>query len=92
MGMQTDVKSAVVSTTGTVYAGRTRVKGLLVAPSTGPGLLVVRDGGGSGTIKLSIPTTANGEPFSVIIPGEGILFENDVYAAVSDCIANVFYG
>lgn len=92
MAMQTDVKSAVVTTTGTVYAARTRIKGLLVAPGTGPGLLVLRDGGGSGTVKLSIPTTANGEPFSVVIPGEGVLFENDVYAAISDCAANVFYG
>jgi hypothetical protein len=32
MGMQTDVKSVPVAATGTVYAARTRLKGLLVMP------------------------------------------------------------
>jgi hypothetical protein len=92
MGMQTDVMTAIVSVTGTAYAGRTRVRGLLVVPTGSAGLIVLRDGGGSGTVMFSIATAANGEPFSVVIPANGVLFETDVYAAVSNAAVTVFYG
>jgi hypothetical protein len=56
MGMQTDVKSVPVAATGTVYAARTRLKGLLVMPGVSAGSLVIRDGGASGTVLMTIPT------------------------------------
>lgn len=90
--MQTDVKSAPVSATGTVYGARTRLKGLLVVPGSSVGLLVIRDGGAAGTVLMSIPTLANDSAFPVIIPGEGVLCEKDIYAAVSNLSATVFYG
>ena len=90
--MQTDVMAGDVSSTGTVYAARTRVRGLLVSPSTSAGSLVLKDGGSSGTTIMTIPTVANGEPFSVIIPANGVLFETDVYATVSNATGIVFYG
>ena len=83
MSMLTDVMTAVVSTSGTAYAARTRVRGLLVVPTGSAGLIVLRDGGSGGTVLFSIATAANGEPFSVVIPANGVLFETDVYAAVS---------
>lgn len=92
MGMQTDVSTAIVTTSGTAYDGRTRVRGLLVVPTGSAGLIVLRDGGGSGTVLFSIATAANGEPFSVVIPANGVLFETDVYAAVSNAAVTVFYG
>lgn len=90
--MQTDVIAASAAASGTVYATRTRVRGLLVSPTASAGLIVLRDGGGSGQALMSIPTAANGEPFSVIIPANGVLFETDVYAAVSNASAIVFIG
>lgn len=90
--MQTDVTASSVSSSGTVYGARTRVRGLLVSPTTSAGLIVLHDGGGSGAVLMSIPTAANGEPFSVIIPANGVLFETDVYAAVSNATAIVFHG
>ena len=92
MGMQTDVKSVPVAATGTVYAARTRLKGLLVMPGASAGSLVIRDGGASGTILLSIPTLAGDSSFPVIIPGEGVLCYIDIHATISNATAAVFHG
>jgi hypothetical protein len=90
--MQTDIKTAIASGNGTIYASRTRVRGLLVVPGSSVGLIVLRDGGGSGTVMFSIPTLASGTPFSVLIPGEGVLFSTDVYGAMSNAAVTVMYG
>lgn len=92
--MQTDVSAASVSTSTTAIAYRTRVRGLLVSPGSANGSVVLKDGGSSGTTLLTIPTVANGEPFNVIIPANGIIFETNVYAALSGTATSavVFYG
>lgn len=92
MSMQTDIKSAVVEVTDTAVASRTRVRGMLVCPGASAGEVVVRDGGASGTTILFMTTTANGEPFSVVIPANGILCQTDVHVTVSNATATVFYG
>ena len=92
MTMQTDVMAGDVSATGTIYAARTRVRGMLVSPSSSAGSIILKDGGSSGTTIMTVPTVANGEPFSVIIPANGVLFETDVYATVSNATGIVFYG
>jgi hypothetical protein len=92
MTMQTDIQTAVVAATGTAYAGRTRVRGLLVIPGASAGSVVLRDGGSSGVTKFSIATSANGEPFSVVIPANGVLFNTDVHATVSNAAVTVMYG
>jgi hypothetical protein len=92
MTMQTDVMAGSIAATGSVYGTRTRVRGLLVNPTASAGSIVLKDGGASGTTIMTIPTAANGEPFSVIIPANGVVFETDVYATVSNATAVVFYG
>ena len=94
MGMQTDVSAASVSTSSTAVAYRTRVRGLVISPGSANGSVVLKDGGSSGTTLITIPTVANGEPFNVLIPANGVLFETDVYAALSGTgtSAVVFYG
>ena len=92
MGMQTDIKAASVAVSGTAYGGRTRVRGALVEPGTGVGSVVFKDGGVSGTTVMTINTVANGEPFSVVIPAEGVLFVIDVYVALTNAKVTVFYG
>ena len=92
MGMQTDVKAASVAASGTAYGDRTRVRGALVEPGTGIGSVIFKDGGASGTTVMTINTIANGEPFSVVIPAEGIVFSTDLYVALTNAKVTVFYG
>lgn len=92
--MQTDVKAGYVSATATVYAGRTRLKGVFVTPGSTAGTVVIRDGGGSGTTIFSTTTLASGTPFSLLIPGEGVLCVTDLHVTISGTAttAVVYYG
>lgn len=92
MGMQTDIKAANVSATGTVFGARTRVRSLFITPGATAGTLTIRDGGAGGVTVLDFATTAAGAPFSVYIPDQGILFYTDVHATVTNATAIVFYG
>lgn len=92
MGMQTDVKASSLAASGTAYAGRTRVRGMIIEPGTNAGSVVLKDGGSSGTTVMTINTTANGETFNALIPASGVLFSTDVYAALTNAKVTVFYG
>lgn len=91
MGMQTDVMANSLAASGSVFGGRARVRGALVEPGTSAGSVVFKDGGSSGTTLFTINTSANGESFSVVIPAEGVLFETDVYVALTNAKVTVFY-
>lgn len=92
--MQTDVKAGYVTTSATVFDGRTRFKGLVVTPGSANGTVVVKDGGSGGTVLFSTATVANATPFNVLVPGEGVLCMTDLYVAVTGTAttAVVFYG
>jgi hypothetical protein len=92
--MQTDVKAGYVSSTDTVFNDRTRLKGLFVTPGTATGTVVVRDGGASGTTVISTATVQDGTPFSVVIPGEGVICSTNIHVTVTGTgtTAVVFYG
>lgn len=90
--MQTDVKAKSLALSGTVFADRTRVRGLIVEPGGSAGSVVLKDGGTGGTTVMTINTPASGQVFNALIPGEGVLFNTDVYAALSNAKVTVFYG
>jgi len=94
MAMQTDVKSSHVEATGTMYSGRTRVRGYQCLSGGTAGDIILRDGGASGAIKLEFNVPANtNNPFANIIPGEGILFETDVHVTLPTAAKiTIFYG
>jgi len=92
MAMQTDVKATSLAASGSVFGQRTRVRGALVEPGASAGSVVFKDGGASGATVFTVNTVANGEPFSVVIPGEGVLFLVDVYATLTNAKVTVFYG
>ena len=93
MATQFDVKNASVAASGSVWGARTRVKGLVITPSAVAGSVVLKDGGSGGVTKLTVTTAADVRPFTVEIPGEGLLFETDVYAVLTSVAAvSVFYG
>ena len=73
MASKGDVKAVRVTATGAVFAGRTRLRGIILAS----------DGGGAGTIILQDNTDSttlfqadvpNGDVFSTNIPEDGVLF------------------
>ena len=94
MSMQTDVLSAHTESTDTLVSGRVRLKGYQVTCGGTGGDVVFRDGGASGTVRLTfnIPVTA-AFAFSTVIPGEGILFNTDVHVTLpTSAKITVFYG
>lgn len=87
MTMVGDVFSSYLTATGTAVPSRTRVKGFFV---TGTGTAVFRDGGASGTVRLTINSTAS---HSGMIPANGILFSTDVHVTITGLTAlTVIYG
>jgi hypothetical protein len=83
---QTDVKSTHLSVAGSIYADRTRLKGIVVAPKASTAATFeFRDGGASGEIlfQMDIPSNSNPNSFDILIPGEGILYRTDVYLTFS---------
>ena len=91
MAMQTDVKAAERTTSGSAFGGSTRVKGLVVSFATG-GTVVLKDGGASGTTRFSYTAPAAAGTTNIVIPGQGIKFDTDVYVTLTDATATVFYG
>lgn len=92
MSMQTDVRATSLAASGDVFAGRTRVRGMVVEPGASAGSVVIKDGGTSGTTLFTINTIAGGETFNVIIPAEGVLCATSAYATLSNAKVTVFYG
>ena len=96
--MQTDVKSTYLTSAGSVFAERTRVRGFVCSgKASTAATFEIRDGGASGTIvfQYSIPSNANMNSFSITFPGEGILCGTNAYLTFSvgsvTCLT-VFYG
>ena len=89
MAMQTDVKPKTLTSTGVVFEGRARVKGMVVTPGGSAGSVAIADGS---TTVFTVYTIAQGETFNVIVPGEGVLCQTNVYATISNANCTVFYG
>lgn len=89
MAMQTDVKAKSLGSTGLVFEGRTRVKGLIIGASASAGNVTLANGG---TNVITIQTVANGETFNALIPGEGVLFTTNVSVTLLNTTVTVFYG
>ena len=93
MGMQYDVSAASNTASATFVAGPARVKGLVVTTNGSLGSVICRDGGSSGTAKLTINTGGDAGVQNVVVPGEGVRFETDVYVALTNITSlTVFYG
>ena len=91
--MQTDVLSATATADGTMVSQATRIKGITVTTSSTAGSVVLKDGGSSGTARITVNTPAVAGFHNVIIPAEGVRFYTDVYVDVTDVASvTVFYG
>jgi hypothetical protein len=100
MSFGSDVKSAhTAPTAGAIlYNAPARVKGVHYATnSTSAGTIVLRDGGSTGPILLTIDTpivtATQGFSAMVLIPDNGIRFSTNIWAAVTNTnFVTVFYG
>lgn len=84
--MQTDVKSTHLSAAGSIFAGRSRLRGIVVAPATSTAATFeVRDGGATGPIlfQMDIPSNTNPNSYYINIPAEGILYQTSLYLTLS---------
>ena len=71
--MKSDVKSVRVTATGAVFAGRTRLRGIILASDAGgAGTIILQDNTDSATLFQG--DVANGDVFALNIPEDGILF------------------
>jgi hypothetical protein len=101
MAMQTDVLASKPRTDAgqlldqnSLVIGRCRVKGIYIVPNSSVGQVVFRDGGSNGPIKITVGTIASAStPDYLLMPGEGLLFQENVYIAPSGVISTmVIYG
>ena len=96
--MQTDVLSEHLSTAGSYYVGRTRLRGLIITPkATTVATFEIRDGSATGTVlfTMDIPSLSVPNSFYLLIPAEGILATTGLYLTLSVGTVTgitVFYG
>ena len=95
MTMQTDVKNVHANASAQLVPTntRTRVKGAIIT-STGVavGTVQLRTGGSTGAILIEIDVPGTAAFHNALIPGEGVLFPNGVYATLTNCYISMFYG
>lgn len=91
MTVQTDVKAKSLAESGTAAATRARLRGVIIEPGASAGTVEFKDGGSSGTSVFTINTAAGGETFNCLIPAEGVLFTSNIYVALTNAKATVFY-
>lgn len=75
--------------------GRARIKAVYGVSGTNAGSVVLRDGGSSGKVLMTMnsPTAANSGTFWLPMPGEGILAETNVHATLTDVASfMIIYG
>ena len=80
--------------TGTVFAGRTRIRGMQGLGGTSAGNILFKNTSVTGTTLLTIPTQAAAEQIEPYIPDNGVLFKAGAYVNVGSGVATgttVFY-
>ena len=71
--MKSDVKAVRKNSTGSVFAGRTRLRGIILASDgTGAGTVILQDGNSVTQFQVDVP---NGDVFAYNLAEDGILFE-----------------
>lgn len=92
--MQTDVSSASTAASANLVPYRCRVKGVWInSGAAGVGSVVFHDSATTGTAITSITLNTSGVTDAYLpLPGEGVLFENGVYAVLSSVSSiTIFY-
>jgi hypothetical protein len=92
---QYDVKSTAIAASQTdaaVFAGASRIKGMVIGVPAAGGTLTLKNGSG-GTTAFSFVAPAIGQSINVSIPGDGIRCTDGIYATTpAGMTVTVFYG
>ncbi|SVB24663.1 uncharacterized protein METZ01_LOCUS177517 [marine metagenome] len=78
-GTCTDVSCGITATTtgtGVVFAGRTRIRGMHIVPSSAEGIIDFKNGSSSGTKVLEMGVYTDQTPVDPYIPDNGVLFKD----------------
>jgi hypothetical protein len=86
-----DIKSASATSSGTLVSEGCRVLGVYLRSAGTAGSLVLKDGGSSGTTKLTINTPAVVGAHYHRLPNDGVGFGTDCYAALTTADAVTIY-
>ena len=71
--MKSDVKSVRKDSTGSVFGGRTRLRGIILASDgTGAGTVILQDGNSVTQFQVDVP---DGDVFAYNLAEDGIVFE-----------------
>ena len=85
--MKSDVKAIRKTSTGSVFGGRTRLRGIILSSSGGAGSVTLQDGNSVTQFQADVP---NGDVFSYNLAEDGILFEGGMtISALSNAIVTV---
>ena len=85
--MKSDVRAVRKTGTGSVFAGRTRLRGIILASTGSAGSVTLQDGNSVTQFQADVP---NGDVFSYNLAEDGIVFEGGMtISALSNAIVTV---
>ena len=85
--MKSDVKAVRKTSTGAVFGGRTRLRGIILSSDGGAGSVTLQDGNSVTQFQADVP---NGDDFSYNLAEDGIVFEGGMtISAMSNAIVTV---
>ena len=85
--MKSDVKAVRKTSTGTVFGGRTRLRGIILSSNGGAGSVTLQDVNSVTQFQADVP---NGDVFSYNLAEDGIVFEGGMtISAMSNAIVTV---
>ena len=70
--MKSDVRAVRKTATGSVFAGRTRLRGIILASTGSAGSVTLQDGSSVTQVQVDVPA---GDVFAYNLAEDGILFE-----------------
>ena len=74
-----NIKSVQKVLSAAAVSGRTRLLGVYFTNTATASSVVLKDGGASGTARLSLLTPASAGSQDLMVPDMGILFEDGIY-------------
>jgi|TARA_B100001057_G_scaffold199160_1_gene199785 hypothetical protein len=85
--MKSDVKAVRKTGTGSVFGGRTRLRGIILASTGSAGSVTLRDGNAVDQFQVDVPA---GDVFSYNLAEDGIVFEGGMSVqAISNATVTV---